>query len=302
MGANRAFTLVELVVAIAIASVIGAVIATYLTVPLRASADVARRAALTDEADTALRRLDRDLSRALPNSVRVATLGPIVLVEYLDVRTAGRYRSQPSGGATGTDTCPDTDSDGLANEDVLTIGAGVLGPGVSDTCFRSLGNVTDLASIVPNADYVVVNNTGDAANDGDAYANGAATGANKARILAVSAAADAENRFVLENNPAIASFTRPSSVSGFHVVSGPVTWQCDPTTGRLTRHAGYAIQAAQPTAFPQPGSSSAILATSVAACTVAFRPAAGLISLTLSLARDGETVNLYHEIHVVSML
>lgn len=85
-------TLVELIVVIAITSIIGAVVAVFIRRPVEGYADAARRASLTDEADTALRRMTRDLRRALPNSVRVDGSGKFV--EFIETTGGGRYRAE----------------------------------------------------------------------------------------------------------------------------------------------------------------------------------------------------------------
>ena len=136
----RGFTLIELIVAMVITGILAAAAAIFLRVPIAGYFDVARRAALTDIADLAVRRFSRDVQTALPNSVRVAGactgLTPCYL-EYLEVRTGGRYREEPSG--IGALLCPAGGVPGY--NDALTIGT-------ADTCFRSLGTVPDLATIV----------------------------------------------------------------------------------------------------------------------------------------------------------
>lgn len=297
---SRGVTLVELVVAVVIAAGIGAVLGVYLTVPVRSAADVARRAELTDTADTAVRRLQRDLGHALPNSVRLTQVGLVWYLEFMEVRTGGRYRAEPSGRVADGNSCPDSNGDGTADEDVLTIGSGVLGAGQSDTCFRTLGAIADLAAIDTTRDYVVVYNVGSDTPGQDAYGNGPATGGNKARVTAVAAAAGAENRLTLASNPAIASFVFASPANRFHVITGPVTYECNPVTGRLVRHSGYAISTSQPTAFA--GGTSALLANNVSACAFTYDKGgtqrSGLVAAQLTLTRDGETVSLYHETHV----
>ena len=67
-------TLIELVIVIAISSIIAVGMAAFIARPIEAYVDAARRAELTDIADTALRRMTRDLRTALPNSIRVATV------------------------------------------------------------------------------------------------------------------------------------------------------------------------------------------------------------------------------------
>lgn len=83
------FTLIEAVMVIAITGIIAAVVAVFIQAPLQGYFDSARRAELTDTADTAVRRISRDVHLALPNSVRLAS--PQVM-EFLQTRTGGRYR------------------------------------------------------------------------------------------------------------------------------------------------------------------------------------------------------------------
>lgn len=92
-------TLVELIVVIAITSIIAAAVALFIRRPVEGYADAARRAALTDEADTALRRMTRDLRLALPNSVRVDGTGKFV--EYIETTGGGRYRAELDSGGLG---------------------------------------------------------------------------------------------------------------------------------------------------------------------------------------------------------
>jgi MSHA biogenesis protein MshO len=92
-------TLVELIVVIAITSIVAAVVAVFIRRPVEGYADAARRAALTDEADTALRRITRDLRLALPNSVRVDPSGKFV--EFIMTTGGGRYRAEPDSGGGG---------------------------------------------------------------------------------------------------------------------------------------------------------------------------------------------------------
>lgn len=95
----RGVTLIELIVVIAITGIVGAAVAVFIRRPVEGYVDAARRAALTDEADTALRRMTRDLRRALPNSVRVDGSGRFV--EYIETTGGGRYRAEVDSGGTG---------------------------------------------------------------------------------------------------------------------------------------------------------------------------------------------------------
>ena len=100
------FTLAEAVIVIVILGIISAAVAVFISGPIEAYFDVSRRAQLSDAADTALRRIARDLQRALPNSVRVAgacTGATPCYLEYVPVEAGGRYRAEldQAGGGLG---------------------------------------------------------------------------------------------------------------------------------------------------------------------------------------------------------
>lgn len=292
---ERGFTLVELIVAITLTGILTAVVAVFLRLPFSAYQDVTRRATLTDIADTALRRISRDIRDALPNSVRVSSpAAGIFHLEFLAVRTSGRYRSQPSGGAT---TCP-LGGWGAGFNDTFEFGAGV-----TDTCIHTLGATPDFATIVPGSDFFVVSNLGVGVVGGDAYATGPATGGNKSLIAAVAAGAGPAPEDTITF--AAHSFLLDSPTARFYVVSGPVTYQCNAATGTLTRHDGYPIAAAQPAPLPAVGSN---LATGVTGCIVAYAPGitarSGLVTITLTLSQADpqtgqlESVTLMNQVHV----
>ena len=96
---QHGFTLIELVMVIVIMGVIGATLAVFMRAPVDAYVDSGRRAALTDLADTAVRRMARDIARALPNSLRTPSTQ---CVEFIPTRTGGRYRAEPDAGIVGS--------------------------------------------------------------------------------------------------------------------------------------------------------------------------------------------------------
>ena len=75
---QRGFTLVELIMVIVLMGIIGGIMSVFMRGPIDAYFSGARRAALTDVADTTVRRIARDLHRALPNSIRV---NPLVILQ-----------------------------------------------------------------------------------------------------------------------------------------------------------------------------------------------------------------------------
>src|SRR4051812_23958285 len=97
--AERGFTLIEMVIVIAITGIVGAIVAVFLRAPVEAYFDAANRADMSDTANTALRRISRELHLALPNSVRVS--GGNLVMEFLLTRTGGRYRVLPKNDGSG---------------------------------------------------------------------------------------------------------------------------------------------------------------------------------------------------------
>jgi MSHA biogenesis protein MshO len=300
----RGVTLIEMIVVIAITGAIAAGVALFVRRPVEQYVDSARRAELTDLADTALRRLTRDLRTALPNSIRVTVVGSAAYLEYLETRAGGRYRGEVPDApvASGATTCPDlAPTDGFADENVLRFGA-------ADTCFGAVGGLANLAGVAAGSDYVVVYNLGPGNTSADAYETGAATGGNKARITTATAGAGSEDVIRFSSN----TFTFGSPGKRFHVVTGPVTYACDPTLRQLRRISGYAIQSAQPTdinAAPlSTATVKALLAQNVNTCssiftydTSAVDQRTGVVGLSLAIAdpsAPSEVVRLFHQVHV----
>lgn len=86
-----------MIIVIAITAIVGSMVALFLRAPLDSYIAQDRRARLADTADSALRRMARDIRLALPNSVRVTTVGSVVYLEFLGTHSGGRYRAQGGG-------------------------------------------------------------------------------------------------------------------------------------------------------------------------------------------------------------
>lgn len=84
---ERGFTLIESVMVIAITGVVMTLVAVFIVPATTAYFSTTARAQLGDEADTALRRIGRDLAGALPNSARITGRS----LELIPVSGAARY-------------------------------------------------------------------------------------------------------------------------------------------------------------------------------------------------------------------
>jgi MSHA biogenesis protein MshO len=262
--AAAGFTLVELVVTIALLGILAAVAAIYVAPALEAYFASQRRAQLADVADTSMRFMMREVRLALPNSARVTAAGPNEYLEILLTRNGGRYRA---ANAANTGEIPLAFTGALQFD---TLGVAPANPG----------------------DFIVIHNLG--IPGADAYAAGAA---NLATVQAVGAGSlPNESRITLTANTV---FPLESPGRRFFVVQGPVTYAC--AGGQLSRWSGYAIQAAQPVA-PPAGATVAVLAENVTACSLDYVAlplvSRGLVAVQLTFAQGGETVTLYYGAHI----
>lgn len=274
---QHGFTLIEAIVVIVLTGILFASISMFMRLPMQGAADSARRAAMVDIADTALQRLRRDLRTALPNSVRVNAAG--TLVEFLPTLAGGRYCLEPDSGGTCSDAA------GSSND--------ALDFSQSDTAFEAIGPLIKSPSFNPAAAFLAVYNLG-------------IPGADAYNLDTMSPLVS-----VSSGSPTLISFSAhqfPLESPGrrFQIVGPPVSYACSSGssgttgTGTLQRFSGYALQAIQPTAFG--GTPGRTLATTLSGCTFNFTPAAidrdGLLTLTLQIRQQGETVSLTHEIQI----
>jgi MSHA biogenesis protein MshO len=272
--ADRGFTLVEMIISIVIAGIIVGMVGLFGRRQIDAYLDIGNRAELSDAADTALRRIGRDLQSALPNSVRQSGN----FLEYVPIRDAGRYRADVGAGGVGN---------------ILDFTS------AADTTFDVLGPPVTITA----GDQLVIYNTGQVGSD--VYAG-------TSRRAATAGAGLTTVTFA----PAGAAFPLASPQKRFQIVGGPVTYECaanaaTPELGTINRHWCYSFSAAQPTAFgaltPHAACAAeqvSVLVNNVSACAFSFAPAIlqrnGLVVLSLTLTRNGEEVNLLHQVEVLN--
>ena len=279
---ERGFTLLEMIVVIVITGILGGIVAIFIKAPVQGYVDSARRAEMTDIADTALRRITRDVRLALPNSVRVTSSGANFYLEFIPTTGGGRYRA----GAPG---------------DELNFASG------TDATFAVLGPSGVAATAT---DFVAIYNLGIPSASGVCTALGADAYEGCNRRPAVSGGTT-----ITFTPDGVLPFPFASPGNRFHIVTTPVTYVCAPAAGgggTLTRYWGYAMQPLQPSSVAaaplSTAPASAPLATNVGAvagggCSFAYQAnvgaqRTGLVTLQLAITKSGESVSLYNASHV----
>ena len=282
----RGFTLVELVITIAVGSVVVAFMAMFIVTPMTIYTSQTRRVMLVDAADSALRFIGRDLRAALPNSVRVNVSGNAL--ELLATADGARY--QDSGPLSNPALALDlTAADGAFATTVPFTQEQVTPKWTSNTYRLSIYNLgvpgADAYQTPPPTVNVITPATG--------------------TTIKISAGATANQNLVTISPPFQFAFGSPGQ--RVFLVSGPVSYLCDTTALTLTRYSGYTIASAQPTSaavLNAAGASSALVASNVTGCQFVLSAGTaqrnGLATLTLQITQSGESVQLLHQVEVVN--
>jgi MSHA biogenesis protein MshO len=257
---NRGFTLLEAIVAIVILGILGGVVAVFIKAPFDAYIAEANRAVLTDAADGAIRRITRDVSSVLPNSLRSTTGASTSCVEMLPVVGGGRYRYQTSSTATG---------------DILDFT-------ISDTSFDVLGQVR-LGNLPTGTNLVAIYNLGIAG--ADAY-----NGDNTATITSASTTSVGFS--------AGKQFPFASPAKAFSIIQNTsVVYYCSGTGLYRTTQA---ISGTKMAACPASGGTLLVdnVSSCNFYYLPAVNARDGILAISLALTRDGETINLYEQVMV----
>jgi len=283
---NRGFTLVELVIVLVLTSILAGSMSVFMSYPILAYTNILHRAELVDSAELALRRIVRDIERAVPNSVRVKTSGSTVAIEMLNAVDGARYRAQPPGNP--------------------------LNFSGTTTGFDIIGNFQAATSLTPPAGgfRLVIYNIGAYSGTPDSpvagenvYSLSGAAGPNPPAgsvVITPTTSAVALVSGVPNDSVTITpgiQFAFASPENRLYVADTPVTYICspnpaNPSQGTLYRYHSYSITQVQSTSAPI-GSTSAQVAKNVSACSFNYAPGApqrnGIVTLNLTLTKRGES-------------
>jgi len=290
MQKQRGFTLVELIMVIVIMGVIGGMVSVFMKSPIDAYFASGRRAALTDVADTVVRRMARDIQRALPNSIN--TSGDKLCLEFIPTKTGGRYRAV----------------------DMTAVPGSSLAFGSADSTFYMLGDNASLPAdqqikaVTGEYDVIAVSNMG--FDVGDAY-----TGSNTAVLSGMATVAPTVSPSEVNGTQTALTFgtvtfniALASPSNRFQVIPAKekvVAYVC--SNSNLYRIASTTLAHICPatvtSTLPSISSGAAMLARN-ATCTLNYSGSDlqrnALVSMVLNVtdATSGESVSLQHEVHV----
>ena len=274
----RGFTLVELVIVIVIMGIIAAAIASIFKPAVDGYFDSRRRAILSDMADTAVKRIGREVRRAVPNSVRIPN---DQCFEFVPGKAGGLYRRAV---------------------DIVNAGSDPLDTSGPDVSFDVL---SPLSSLPVAGDFIVIGNQ----NTDDVYAGttrgtvsgwqnppapgGVLVGEGRITLNAATqfpAGYDGGRFFVVDQNePSVFYICRGAGVSGGN------------GTGEIVRLV-QGFNATYPASCPASGGTR--LASRVAACEFIYDPnqgatqQSGFVWLRIELLEAGERVALAYGAHV----
>jgi prepilin-type N-terminal cleavage/methylation domain-containing protein len=257
---SRGFTLIEMVVAIAISAVVIVFASMFITAPVDAYEAQSRRARLLGDAATAWPRIQDDLRDALPNSVRERVNGRYVVLEMLDTVGYARYVTSPAATFT-----------------VAGTSRGIFGTSAPNSNFSQV--------------HLAVNNAGP-----EAYTQ---TVSMTPALDIISAANATPGQAALQLS-AVPVINTNSPRNRVYLVRGFVAYLCDQVLGTMTRYQGTAIVAnviAHDTPAEFGGAAPEVVARGLTTCafTAPLVPGrAQEIQVALTTRRNNESVTLLH--------
>ena len=264
VACQHGFTLVELVMVIAIAGLVAVLISTVMSNPLQSLVDQSRRAELVDKAAMALNRMARDIRLAVPNSLTVTG----TTLNMLPIAAAGRYRAnQPNGSGPRLDPPQCTQ----------------LGPSCS---------IDILSPITANATphWLIIYNTG--VSELGSVASPSVISPKSFTWTTTTLSANLQNF----------RFKYASPQHRFYLANEVVSYRCAGAglgvngsgTGKIWRDVSESLDGSSAT--------ESLVIDAVSSCSFGYASAtnirSGLVTLRMTLTQDSETITLLQQVHV----
>ena len=274
--------MVEMVVTMTIISIVAATAGIFIVHPIRAYIAVTQRADLIHVAEITMRRIERDIKRAIPNSVRVNSTGKSL--ELLNTVGGFRYRA--------------------AAPNAFNIAPNL-------TAFNILGKFPN-DMLGSNGYRVVVYSLGSYGTSPDDPTPGAnvyGVAAAGVHIItpigtAVTLTSGTTEDNVLFSGSAV-QFSYESPQKRVYFADTPVTYLCNESSGTITRLWDYDIQAIQPNdanSIPLSVAKSAVLADKIQSCEFSYDPGSeqrnATVTIKLNVSDGNEVISLLHQVEV----
>ncbi len=295
------FTLVEVIMVIVITGIVASFVGVFIKGAIDAYVDSARRAELSDVADTTLRRLTRDIHLALPNSVRNPADGSDQCVEFMPTKIGARYRAAKDGAGAGDE----------------------FDFSVVDSSFDMfwLNSTLPATMKMVAGDVVVVYNDGSGKADCTGTVAGGTAGGiaycgyNAIQVASVTPEGASTTPVAFVGTGTAAPFNAKqlpgaSPYYRFQVIPKDehvVAYACSGgALYRYSRKLSSAWTAPATCAAMISGASAATLAENVSPCSFKYEPPGsstglsmnGVLQISLTMTQAGESVKLYHQVHV----
>jgi MSHA biogenesis protein MshO len=295
---QRGFTMVELILVIVIGAIVAVTVSLFLKPAIDSYTGTRLRADMADQTDTALRRMLRDVRRAVPNSLRVPS---DQCFELVPVVSGGRYRMGPDNvndnASCNPQPLPPTGPPGGCSAWVDT--------SQPTMAFDSLSQMSTTPSV---GDWIVINNQ----NGNDVY-----SGANRSAITAVASSTSSTQGYT---RLTFSSMQVSSGYTGgrFQTVSNSeqsVFYICSGADGTVDSNGDgkgtlYRLVRSFTSAYPAacPSTAGAVaLATRVKSCSFVYDPnqgatqQSGFLWMDLEISRNNETAHVAVGAHVTNV-
>jgi len=276
------FSLVELIVVVVLLGVLASGAGLLIRNPIEAYDAQVRRQQLVDQGEMALRQIAREVRRALPNSIRITSIGAGEALEMVNTVDGARYRDEFGGIYTG--------DDGYR-----------LDFASPDSSFNLLGRLNNPAEFASSNRLVIYNTSANVyAEAVDIDNQGIITPAGiSLSLTSLNPGPNQEDQIGLS---APFRFTQQSPGQRVFFVDSSISYVCDPAGSQILRYAGYGFRAAQPTAAADFGVAPGKVISALSGCNFSYTAGSaqrgGILTVEISISDSGESINLLHQIHV----